>query len=112
MNDWIGPWTATNLLAETRRILWENHRHTEEVLWVGPASGEHCVSWSVFAEVASTADYDAGYGAVYIRRNLVVVGVDWWLERYEYDGWEGWVYKERPIWKNDDVVLTVWELEG
>ena len=31
-----------------------------------------------------------------IRLDLVLVGKDWWLKRYEYDGDECWEYKEQP----------------
>ena len=49
-----------------------------------------------FIEVSKTINYDSDYGMPEINEELKIVGEDWWLERKEYDGSEGWVYKETP----------------
>jgi len=40
--------------------------------------------------------YYNSYGASCVALDLVVVGDDWWLERYEYDGKEWWEFKTLP----------------
>jgi hypothetical protein len=89
--------TKTNLLDETLAAL-EAHDHLpSDVLWVGT---RHCsFTFKDFAERAKFINYDAGYGLAYIRRDLVVAGHNWWLERREYDGSEWWVHKSPPVQK-------------
>ena len=38
-------------------------------------------------------EYDNGYGGNEVKLNLVLLGDGFWLERYEYDGAEEWVYR-------------------
>ena len=83
-----------NLLEETKEKLAVCHKTPKDVLWVGSSDGSEAITWEEFEKMADF-DYDDGYGAAEIRMDLVVVGKDWWLERYEYDGSE-WVYKEQP----------------
>lgn len=40
-----------------------------------------------------------GYGAQHVPKDLVLVGEDWWIERYEYDGAEWWDFKSIPARK-------------
>ena len=84
-----------NLLEETKEKLAVCHKTPKDVLWVGTSDGSEAITWEEFAKIADF-DYDDGYGLNEIRLDLVVVGKDWWLERYEYDGSEWWVYKEHP----------------
>ena len=86
---------SANLLEETKADLSDNHKTPKDVLWIGTADGSKAIIWEAFEEMANF-DYDSGYGKAEIRLDLVVVGKDWWLERYEYDGAEWWVYKEQP----------------
>jgi len=48
-----------------------------------------------FKELAN-CEYDSGYGALEVAKDLLVVGKDWWLERHEYEGLEWWEYKTMP----------------
>lgn len=41
-------------------------------------------------------EYDNGYGDSEIP-DIKIVGKDWWLERYEYDGSEWWEFKTLPV---------------
>lgn len=41
-------------------------------------------------------DYDNGFGVPIIPMDLKIVGKDWWLERFEYDGAENWEFKKMP----------------
>ena len=82
-----------NLLNETIEKLKEHNLTPKDVRWVGSKSVK--TSWDNFAQV-SNVQYDNGYGAPEVATNLVIVGKDWWLERHEYDGAEGWDFKEQP----------------
>jgi len=42
-------------------------------------------------------EYDSGYGATKVAKDLVIVGEDWWLERCEYNGSEWWEFKTLPV---------------
>ena len=84
-----------NLLEETKEKLAVCHKMPKDVLWVGSSDGSEAITWEEFEKLADF-DYDDGYGWIEIRLDLVVVGKGWWLERYEYDGSEWWVYKEQP----------------
>jgi len=97
-----GDWT--NLLAETLGDLAGNGKTSRDVVWVGTADGERSTSWSDFAEFAKGINYDSGYGSEEIPTNLVVVGYNWWLERWGYDGAEGWTFKTLPVRKGVGIM--------
>lgn len=82
-----------NLLEETIDFLERYGKVPEDVLWVG----NYIIyfDWENFRE-ASNFEYDDGYGTQEIDPSLKVVGKDWWLERDEYDGAEGWEFKTFP----------------
>ena len=80
-----------NLLTETLNCLGQNGKIPEDVLFVG--DGEYHTDWNGFEKVANF-EYDNGYGGNEIQASIKVVGYGWWLERWEYDGAEGWVYRE------------------
>lgn len=83
----------TNLLTETLEALREAGFHPADVLWI--SDGTVSCDWQTFA-TAADREYDAGFGAREVSETLVVVGEDWWLERWEYDGSEGWALKTLP----------------
>lgn len=85
----------TNLLDETLRALEARGHHQDDVLWVG--TKDWSCPFSEFAARAKSINYDSGFGLAVIRRDLVIAGHDWWLERGEYDGSEWWAYKFPPI---------------
>lgn len=89
-----------NLKEETLEALRLNGKSLEEILWIG--SKDYFIE---FDETLSVLDveYDNGFGAAEIAVDLVVVGKDFWLERFEYHGAEGWNFKEKP--KNPDEIL-------
>jgi hypothetical protein len=80
-----------NLLNETIDALENNGKSIKDVKWCGSTSFGW-FSWDVFVAVANI-DYDNGYGGQEIASDLVIVGDNWWLERYEYDGAESWDFK-------------------
>jgi len=92
-----------NLLRETLTSLKDNGKSTEDVKWCGTRFVSF--TWSKFAEIAEKTDYDDDYGAQEVAKDLMIVGDNWWLEREEYDGAEGWEYKEMPIIPNGFIDL-------
>lgn len=91
-----------NLLAETTDTLLENDIAASHVRWVGSRDGSLAMDWEQFAAIADV-EYDNGYGGPEVAGDLVVVGDDWWLERYEYDGAERWLFKRLPV-KSDGAL--------
>ena len=81
------------LLQETIRVLDENGKKPQDVLWVG--INDCHFTWADFVNLADV-EYDDGFGAVEVREDLLIVGTNWWLERREYDGSEWWAFKTRP----------------
>lgn len=95
-----------NLLKETLKILKDNNKNIDDVMWVGSLSGIYSISWEDFEKI-SNIEYDSGYGGQEIATDLIIVGNNWWLERGEYDGSEWWQYKELPIKKDNKKFKTV-----
>ena len=91
-----------NLLEETIEVLREVGHTPNEVLWVG--NTEVKTTWDNFAKLANE-NYHDGYGDIEVPLDLLIVGDGWWLERYEYDGMEGWSYKSQPIEPEKKVTL-------
>jgi len=89
-----------NLFEETTEVLEKNNKSWDDVEFISTSvrdsSGPRELNLETFLNIAKKTDYDEGFGASEISLNLYVVGEDWWLERYEYDGSEGWRYKEKP----------------
>src|SRR3972149_3729308 len=84
---------TSNLLKETIKILEQNNKTIKDVLWVG--SKDLWFTWEHFESIADI-EYGPGYGHNEIVHDLIVVGDNWWLERYVYDGKEWWVFKTLP----------------
>lgn len=88
-----------NLIEETISVV-----EGREVLWVGSRDGKYKMTWQDFLAL-SDVEYDSGYGAQEIAKDLVVVGDTWWLERHEYDGSEWWELKEYPVFRVDALPI-------
>lgn len=89
----------TNLWEETIKTLSENGKTFDDVLFI--QGDDFGITKENFEEVAKKSDYYAGYGSAKVAGDLVLVGEGWWLERFEYDGAEGWSFKETPIRINE-----------
>jgi hypothetical protein len=101
----------TNLLEETLDDLKEHKLQQKNIVWVGSRDGKYVVSWSAFKTIAKNTEYYAGYGSQEIASDLVIVFRDGsWLERYEYDGSEGWEYKIQP--QQQDNALPFDKVKG
>lgn len=82
-----------NLLQETTDMLTAYDKTWADVLWIGGAG--FTISIEDFKRLADR-EYNDDYGSTEVAVDLKVVGKDWWLERWDYDGSEGWVYKAYP----------------
>jgi len=91
-----------NLLKETLNHLTHRNKSEKDVIWVGTLHVK--TTWEDFKLISDTY-YDDGYGAQEVARDLLIVGDGWWLERHEYDGSEGWSYKETPKIPTKNVKL-------
>lgn len=83
----------TNLLKETIKKLGECGKTLSDIEWIG--NREALIPLEFFVDIANTT-YDNGYGLEEVRKDLIVAGDGWWLEREEYDGSEWWEYKTQP----------------
>ena len=96
-----------NLLVETIQKLEDCGKQPSDVKWVGMSDGTKACTWEEFVKIADFY-YDNGYkGDPCIDLSFVIVGDNWWLERYEYDGSEWWEYKELPKLKDTHEKLTL-----
>lgn len=96
----------TNLLDETLDFLSDHNKKPKDVCWVGLKNRNIIFPWYHFKKIADKS-YNSGYGSQEVFYDLVIVGKDWWLERFEYDGSEGWEFKQRQTKGNKILVETV-----
>lgn len=82
-----------NLLKETINMLLDHEKTTDDVVWCG--SNKQWFTWQEF-EALANVKYNNSYGGAEVSESLKIVGEDFWLERYEYDGAEWWEFKEFP----------------
>jgi hypothetical protein len=87
----------TNFLAETQKAIEESDHTIAEITYIGTYCGDKALnSWSEFQTMADF-EYDNGYGKAEINTGLVIKFSDnTWIERYEYDGSEKWIYSYVP----------------
>lgn len=85
---------STNLLDETVEFLQKYDKTLDDVVFIQGDDFE--ITRKNFETVARDTNYDSGYGAQHVPKDLVLVGDDWWIERYEYDGAEWWKFKSIP----------------
>lgn len=97
------------LLQETVSALKANGKHIKDVRW---CEQDDCYfSWEDFKKLADL-DYDERSGKQLIASDLRIYGDDFWLERYEFDGTEGWsfvsVSPEKPLdYKAPSSLITI-----
>ena len=100
-----------NLLEETIEVL-DNHGKTKnQVLYCATLDGSF--SFAEFEKLAKEINYDAGCGGEEIALDLVIVGADFWLERYESDGAEWWGLntfptKQKKMKITSKTLLSYW----
>ncbi len=84
-----------NLLFETIQFLQKYEKKLDDILYVTDGCNFRRVNKKILQSLLNE-NYDSGYGCVEINRELKLVGKDFWLERWEYDGSEGWSFKQYP----------------
>lgn len=90
-----------NLRQETLSVLSKNNKSWDDV--VGICGDEFQITKDEFLKL-SNVEYDNDYGDQMVAEDLKIVGKDFWLERYDYDGKEGWHYKEIPNLSNKPFI--------
>ncbi len=85
-----------NLYKETIEVLTDNKKTFEDVVAI--CGNEFQITKDDFIKYSNT-EYDSGYGASEVAEDLLIIGVDFWLERHEYDGSEWWEFKQMPKYK-------------
>jgi len=86
------------LLEETLHVLKRYKKNPIDVKWCGSKS----FGWFTWDEFASVADKDYGFSGLLddahpkVATDLLIVGDDWWLERYNCHEKEWWEYKTLP----------------
>lgn len=85
-----------NLLTETTETLSNHNKTWNEVIWVGHSDGTITIPLDQ-VRPALNFEYDPYFGNK-VRRKLVIVGNNWWLERRrdERDD-EFWEFKQLPV---------------
>ena len=87
-----------NLLRETQKILAKNGLCLEDIVFISTSSGDFYPSNG--GRIFLNVEYNNGFGGQEIDPALKIVGRNWWLERQEYDGYEGWEFKRLPTFGN------------
>lgn len=96
-----------NLLQETVKVLNRNDKSLEDIVWIGTL--EYEIDKNEFLKLADV-EYDSGYGAPEVATDLIIVGRNWTMKRWEYDGSEGWDFDKaiiKPSVKKSINCLTV-----
>ena len=93
------PEYLTNFLKETSRALKEFNKtpidvHSVVLCYKGTP---WALTWSQFEVLAEDVFYNKSFGNTVVNSTLKIVGLDWWLERMDYDGEEWWKYQEHPL---------------
>ena len=84
-----------NLLEETEEVLQQYGKTWDDVEFIYDGYRNTTIPIEIFKKLADLK-YDNGFGGAEVNTRLMIVGEDWWLERYEYDGSESWDYKAKP----------------
>ena len=85
-----------NLLDETLQALAANGYTPEDVAWVGSADGSYTMLWEQFTAVANQS-YNPRAMSAQVVCDLVIVGINWWLERVKVGGEEIWACRQKPM---------------
>lgn len=82
-----------SLREETLKVLVDNGKTWDDI--IGVCGDDYQITKEQFWEL-SNVKYDNGYGGNEVAMDLKIVGIDFWLERHEYDGAEWWEFKQIP----------------
>lgn len=76
-----------NFYDEIIDILEDNNKTINDIVWIG--TRKYKINKEKFLEDSKNLKYDNGYGISVINDDLIIAGNNWYLERWEYDGSEG-----------------------
>lgn len=104
MNIYSPDYDHTNLLEETLSCLKDHGKDPSDIEWI--RLDNSLVEKEEFLKVAEQTNYYAGFGTNEIKSGLIIVGLDWWMTRGEYDGSEWWTFHTKPIKPENLIQLT------
>lgn len=76
-----------NFYDEIVEKLENYNKSIKDIIWIGTRN--YKVNKEKFLEDSKNLKYDDGYGIEVINPRLIIAGNNWYLERWEYDGSEG-----------------------
>lgn len=86
-----------DLYDETMGVLSKNKKTFDDVIAI--CGKEFQITKDDFLKYSHT-EYNNGFGACRVAKDLLIIGSDWWLERNENRGAEYWKFKRFPNYKN------------
>lgn len=109
--------TKINFYEETTSFLKNNGKNWDDIEFISISKDyvskfsknkpeSYYIDVEDFISYIKEMYYNNGYGSNEVNLSIKIVGKDWWLERYEYDGAESWVYKEKPKKPEKEINLT------
>lgn len=95
-----------DLLIETIGVLRKNGKGLSDIRFI--TDGVNCkrVNKASLSHILKKR-YDNGFGLAEVNTKLKLVGDDFWLERYVYDGAESWEFKQMPKFSNPSKKILV-----
>ena len=84
-----------NFYEEIKNILKYHKKTLDDIKWVGARN--YTIDKDKFFEDIKNLEYDSGYGLEVINLDLIIVGDNFYLTRWEYDGSEGFEYITMPV---------------
>jgi len=83
-----------NLFDETEKALNNHKLSLRNAKFVCSRGGQ--ISIANFTSQAKNFTYDNESGRIMLDPYLKIVGVAWWMERFVYNGREGWYFCKKP----------------
>lgn len=99
-----GKQMKTNLYNEIVETLDVANLTIDDIRYV--ILNKHTINVERFLIASKEIDYEKGYGIEKISYDLKIIGDDWWIERYVYDGLEWFVFKTLPSPSKEEIFTT------
>jgi len=86
------------LTKTTINALYYYGKTPRDVRWVGSSDGRFVSTWQEFLQLAQEVEDPKDYPSAAVPFDLVIVGVNWWLERsfISQGAQRWWILKELP----------------
>ena len=96
-----------NLYEETAYALSKHNLALKNIRCIITRTG--VISVADFSRQAMHCNYDNTSGSVQVDPFLKIIGASWWMERFVYEGREGWLFCKKPIIPSVEASdWTVW----